>query len=155
MYIRYHHDVVGVNSRLDSIQAAVLNAKLPHLDIYNKARQIAAQKYTSILKNHKNIITPIVIGTDDSHVFHQYTLRIINANRNTLMEHLINKGIPCTIYYPIPLHNQKAYLNSQYKEENFKNTNQLVQEVLSLPMHTELETKQIEFITETIIQFLK
>lgn len=154
MYVRYHHDVVGVNSRLDSIQAAVLNAKLPKLDQYNEARQAAAQKYSTALANHKNIVTPFVFGDKDSHVFHQYTLRIVDANRDALMQHLLDKGIPCAIYYPIPLHSQKAYLDSRYKEEDFPITNQLVKEVLSLPMHTELDDDQIKFITDSILEFL-
>jgi UDP-2-acetamido-2-deoxy-ribo-hexuluronate aminotransferase len=155
MYVRYHHDVVGVNSRLDSIQAAVLNAKLPKLDQYNKARQTAAAKYSAALANHKNIVTPFISGEDDSHVFHQYTLRIVEANRDGLMQHLLDSGIPCAIYYPIPLHSQKAYLDSRYKEEDFPVTNQLVKEVLSLPMHTELNDEQITFITNTILEYLK
>jgi UDP-2-acetamido-2-deoxy-ribo-hexuluronate aminotransferase len=154
MYERYHHDVVGVNSRLDSIQAAVLNAKLPFLDEYGKARQNAARKYTKALENHKNIVAPSICDICDCHVFHQYTLRIINADRNELMQHLLDKGIPCAIYYPIPLHSQKAYLDTRYKEEDFPNTNQLVQEVLSLPMHTELDDEQIQFITDSILEFL-
>lgn len=155
MYVRYHHDVVGVNSRLDSIQAAVLNAKLPHLDNYNKARQEAAAKYTNALSNHPNIVTPFVKGDTDSHVFHQYTLRIVNANRDGLMQHLLDKGIPCAIYYPIPLHSQKAYADSRYNESDFPVTNRLVKEVISLPMHTELDDEQIAFITGSILEFLK
>ncbi|OJX52017.1 MAG: transcriptional regulator [Flavobacterium sp. 38-13] len=154
MYVRYHHDVVGVNSRLDSIQAAVLNAKLPLLDEYNAARQLAAQKYSQALANHDKIVTPYIAGERDSHVFHQYTLRILDADRNALMQHLLDKGIPCAIYYPIPLHSQKAYLDPRYKEEDFPITNQLVQEVISLPMHTELDDEQIKFITDSILEFL-
>lgn len=154
MYVRYHHDVVGVNSRLDSVQAAVLNAKLPKLDAYNEARQLAAKKYDAALANHPNIITPFVKGEDGSHVFHQYTLRILNADRNALMQHLLDKGIPCAIYYPIPLHSQKAYADSRYKEEAFPVTNELVNEVISLPMHTELDDEQIKFITDSILEFL-
>ena len=154
MYVRYHHDVVGVNSRLDSIQAAVLNAKLPLLDTYNAARQNAARKYSAALFGHKNIVAPMICDICDCHVFHQYTLRIINADRNGLMEHLLAKGIPCAIYYPIPLHNQKAYLDVRYKEEDFPITNQLVNEVISLPMHTELDDEQIAFITSSILEFL-
>lgn len=154
MYERYRHDVVGVNSRLDSLQAAVLNAKLPRLDQYNKARRTAAMQYSEALANHPNVITPKVEGDADSHVFHQYTLRIVNADRNALMAHLQAKGIPCAIYYPIPLHNQKAYLDPRYKEEDFPITNQLVKEVLSLPMHSELEEDQIKFITDEIKAFL-
>ena len=154
MYERYHHDVVGVNSRLDSIQAAVLNAKLPNLDAYNVARRTAAQMYSAALANHPNIVTPVVVGDENSHVFHQYTLRIVNADRNALLTHLQGKGIPCAIYYPIPLHNQKAYLDPRYNEADFPVTNQLVQEVLSLPMHTELDEEQIKFITDEIKAFL-
>jgi len=155
MYERYHHDVVGVNSRLDSIQAAVLNAKLPFLDEYNTARQNAARKYISAFEGHKNIIAPSICELCDCHVFHQYTLRIINADRDGLMQHLLKKEIPCAIYYPIPLHAQKAYLDSRYKEEDFPVTNQLVKEVISLPMHTELDEEQIQFITDSILEFLK
>jgi UDP-2-acetamido-2-deoxy-ribo-hexuluronate aminotransferase len=155
MYVRYHHDVVGVNSRLDSIQAAVLNAKLPFLDNYNDARQTAAEKYSTALANHPNIITPVVKGDRDSHVFHQYTLRILDADRDALMQHLLDKGIPCAIYYPIALHNQKAYADARYNEADFPVTNQLVKEVLSLPMHTELDDEQIKFITDSILEFLK
>ena len=154
MYVRYHHDVVGVNSRLDSIQAAVLNAKLPLLDSYNKARQNAARNYSSAFEGHKNIIAPSICDICDCHVFHQYTLRIIDAERDALMEHLLAKGIPCAIYYPIPLHSQKAYVDSRYKEEDFPVTNQLVKEVISLPMHTELDDEQIKFITDSILEFL-
>jgi len=153
MYVRYHHDVVGVNSRLDSIQAAVLNAKLPLIDTYNKARQDAARKYTAAFGNHKNIVAPIICDTCDCHVFHQYTLRIIDADRDALMQHLQDKGIPCAIYYPIPLHSQKAYQDPRYKEEDFPVTNQLVKEVISLPMHTELDDEQIAFITSSVLEF--
>ena len=153
MYVRYHHDVVGVNSRLDSIQAAVLNAKLPLLDTYNKERQNVARKYSAALESHKNIVAPSICDICDCHVFHQYTLRIIDADRNALMEHLLAKGIPCAIYYPIPLHLQKAYLDVRYKEEDFPVTNQLVKEVISLPMHTELDDEQIKFITDSVLEF--
>ncbi len=155
MYVRYHHDVVGVNSRLDSIQAAVLNAKLPLLDQYSKDRQKAARKYSVAFENHKNIIAPSICDICDCHVFHQYTLRILDADRDGLMQHLLDKGIPCAIYYPIPLHAQKAYLDTRYKEEDFPVTNQLVKEVISLPMHTELDDEQIQFITDSVLEFLK
>ena len=161
MYERYHHDVVGVNSRLDSIQAAVLDAKLPLLDIYNKARQNAAKKYNEAFKSIKNIITPKTVNncegicdTCDCHVFHQYTLKLKGIDRDALVKHLNEKGIPCGVYYPIPLHKQKAYLDERYKETDFTVTNMLVQEVISLPMHTELDDEQIEFITSTIIKFI-
>ena len=153
MYVRYHHDVVGVNSRLDSIQAAVLNAKLPLLDAYSAARQNAARKYSAAFEGHKNIVAPTICDICDCHVFHQYTLRIIDGDRDKLMEHLQSKGVPCAIYYPIPLHNQKAYLDERYKEEDFPVTNLLVKQVISLPMHTELDDEQIHFITESVKEF--
>ncbi len=155
MYVRYHHDVVGVNSRLDSIQAAVLNAKLPLLDQYNAARQNAARKYSAAFEGHKNIIAPSICDICDCHVFHQYTLRIIEGDRDGLMQHLLDKGIPCAIYYPIPLHSQKAYMDARYKEEDFPVTNLLVKQVISLPMHTELDDEQIKFITDSVLEYLK
>ncbi len=157
MYKRYHHDVVGVNSRLDSIQAAVLNAKLPHLDAYNAARRNAAKKYNNAFKNHANIITPKgleINDGDDSHVFHQYTLNLNNVDRDALVAHLQEKNIPCGVYYPIPLHKQKAYVDDRYNESDFVITNQLVKSVISLPMHTELDDEQIEYITSTILNFI-
>ncbi|TDO97714.1 DegT/DnrJ/EryC1/StrS family aminotransferase [Flavobacterium sp. 245] len=154
MYERYHHDVVGVNSRLDSIQAGVLNAKLPLLDEYNKARRLAATKYNAAFAGNAHIITPDFDANENDHVFHQYVLRIIDADRNALMQHLLDKGIPCAIYYPIPLHSQKAYVDTRYKEEQFPVTNQLVQEVIALPMHTELDDEQIKFITDSVLEFL-
>ena len=160
MYVRYHHDVVGVNSRLDSIQAAVLRAKLPHLNDYNKARIEAANKYTTAFKDVENIVTPGGFDTkknlsERSHVFHQYTLKILNVDRDALVNHLNEKEIPCGVYYPIPLHLQKAYKDDRYKEADFVVTNQLVKEVISLPMHTELDDEQIDYITKTVIDFVK
>ncbi len=162
MYERYHHDVVGVNSRLDSIQAAVLDAKLPKLNAYNTARQHAAKKYNDAFKTIEAIITPklangcgeTICDTCDCHVFHQYTLRIKGADRDALVKHLNANGIPCGVYYPIPLHKQKAYVDDRYNEADFPVTNTLVQEVISLPMHTELDDAQIDFITTTIINFI-
>ena len=154
MYIRYHHDVIGVNSRLDSIQATVLRAKLPNLDSYNNARREAAKKYTNAFTGQEHIITPSVIGSEDTHVFHQYTLRITNGKRDALVQHLNDNDIPCGIYYPIPLHSQKAYKDDRYNEADFPVTNQLIKEVISLPMHTELDNDQIDFITKTVIDFV-
>lgn len=163
MYQRYHHDVVGVNSRLDSIQAAVLRAKLPQLDSYNAARRQAARKYTAALSGVDGIITPTgscigevpVCDNCDCHVFHQYTLRITGADRDGLVKYLNNAGIPCGVYYPIPLHLQKAYRDTRYREQDFKVTNQLVEQVISLPMHTELDDEQIDHITSHVIKFVK
>ncbi|WP_073085049.1 DegT/DnrJ/EryC1/StrS family aminotransferase [Winogradskyella jejuensis] len=161
MYKRYHHDVVGVNSRLDSLQAAVLDAKLPHLDSYNNARRNATRKYNEAFKNHPKITVPSgrtncdgICDTCDCHVFHQYTLNLKDVDRDALVAHLNEKGIPCGVYYPIPLHKQKAYVDERYNEDDFKVTNQLVQSVISLPMHTELDDEQIDFITKTVLDFI-
>lgn len=154
MYERYHHDVVGVNSRLDAMQAVVLRAKLPFLNDYNNARRDAARKYTAAFAGEEKIITPIVCDNCDCHVFHQYTLVIKNADRDGLVKHLQANNIPCGVYYPIPLHKQKAYVDDRYKEENFTVTNQLVKECISLPMHTELDDEQIKFITDHVKEFL-
>lgn len=161
MYERYRHDVVGVNSRLDSIQAAVLDAKLPHLDNYNQARRDAARKYNAALKDVPQITLPKTVNncegicdTCDCHVFHQYTLKLENVDRDALVKYLNSHDIPCGVYYPIPLHKQKAYQDNRYNEADFTVTNQLVQQVISLPMHTELEDDQIEFITTKIKEFI-
>ncbi|WP_299113558.1 DegT/DnrJ/EryC1/StrS aminotransferase family protein [uncultured Winogradskyella sp.] len=161
MYKRYHHDVVGVNSRLDSLQAAVLDAKLPHLDSYNNARRNAARQYNQAFKDHPNITTPSgltdcqgICDTCDCHVFHQYTLNLKGVDRDALVAHLNGNGIPCGVYYPIPLHKQKAYVDERYNEDDFTVTNQLVQSVISLPMHTELDEEQIGFITKTVLDFI-
>ena len=154
MYKRYYHDVVGVNSRLDSIQAAVLRLKIPHLDEYCNARRTAAEYYNKGFSNSDNIITPIT-SDFSTHVFHQYTLKLKNINRNALHQYLLDKNIPNAIYYPVPLHLQKAYTDSRYKEENFKVTNELIETVISLPMHTELDNEQQNFIINTILDFIK
>ncbi len=153
MYKRYYHDVVGVNSRLDSMQAAVLRIKLPLLDSYCESRAEAAAYYSKAFALNENIITPS-ISSFSTHVFHQYTIQIKNKDRNALHQHLLDQGIPNAIYYPVPLHNQKAYMDERYKEEDFEVTNELISTVLSLPMHTELETKQLDFIIITILNFL-
>ncbi len=163
MYVRYHHDVVGVNSRLDSIQAAVLRVKLKNLDIYNAARKKAATKYTGAFSGREQIITPVNCKTCggkkyedcNCHVFHQYTLKLKGVDRDALVKHLNEKGIPCGVYYPIPLHLQKAYASDRYKEADFTVTNQLVKEVISLPMHTELDQEQIDYIAQTVVDFIE
>lgn len=154
MYIRYQHDVVGVNSRLDSLQAAILDIKLKKLDFYNDSRKVAAQEYNKRLIDCQKLITPFRKGDQDTHVYHQYTLKIINGKRDSLVKHLSEKGIPCGIYYPIPLHSQKAYASKLYKSDDFKVTLEIVNQVISLPMHTELADDQIDFITDTIKSFL-
>ena len=161
MYKRYYHDVVGVNSRLDSIQAAVLRLKLPHLDAYCRERRRAARYYNEGFKDNPNIMTPVtekcgeICDTCNCHVFHQYTLKITNGKRDALHQHLNDLGIPNAIYYPVPLHLQKAYADERYKEDQFKVTNELVKTVISLPMHTELEKEQQDLIIKTILEFVQ
>ena len=169
MYKRYHHDVVGVNSRLDSVQAAVLKAKLPLLDQYNERRKKASILYTSNFRDNKNLITPIIKGNSESHVFHQYTLRVLNGKRDELSKFLNDHKIPHGIYYPIPLHKQKAYLNREhenwlkkllnntkdYNDEDFKVSIMMSKQVISLPMHSELDEEQINFISQKVNQFFK
>ena len=154
MYVRYYHDLVGVNSRLDSIQASILDIKLDYLDDYNNSRCIAASKYNLLFKDQSNIITPIRVGERDSHVFHQYTLRILNRKRDELVKYLNDRNIPCGIYYPVPLHLQKAYKSNRYNQSDFKVTNQVVKEVISLPMHTELTDDQLDYVSSYVIKFL-
>ncbi|CAL2108810.1 Pleiotropic regulatory protein [Tenacibaculum sp. 190524A02b] len=153
MYKRYYHDVIGVNSRLDSIQAAVLKTKLPLLDGYCEARRKAATYYSEAFSSNPNIITP-TISNFTTHVFHQYTLRITNGKRDELHQHLLDNNIPNAIYYPVPLHAQEAYKDERYNENDFKITNQLINEVISLPMHTELDEEQLNFIIKTVRDFL-
>ena len=154
MYERYYHDVVGVNSRLDAMQAAILNIKLKYLDYYNERRKEAAIRYTALLKDHPNIITPYREAACSSHVFHQYTLRIINHDRDGLVKYLNENDIPCGVYYPVPLHRQKAYIDPAVSEDDFPVTNQLVKEVISLPMHSELSVEQVEYIAAKVLAYL-
>ena len=155
MYTRYYHDVVGVNSRLDSLQAAVLQIKLPLLDGYCKARVKAAKFYSDGFASNDKISTP-VISDFSTHVFHQYTLVLDKSiDRDALHQHLLDKGIPNAIYYPVALHNQKAYKDKRYSEDDFKVTNELCKTVLSLPMHTELDEEQQQFIVDNILEFCK
>ena len=153
MYKRYYHDVVGVNSRLDSIQAGILSVKLKELDAYCDARRAAAKAYSKAFESCEHIITP-TISDFTTHVFHQYTLQITNGKRNELHQHLLDNNIPNAIYYPVPLHAQKAYQDERYKEEDFKVTNRLIETVISLPMHTELDAEQIAHITATVLNFV-
>lgn len=152
-HVRYHHDEVGVNSRLDSIQAAILDAKLPHLDAYTAARQRAAAYYDKAFANNEKLLIP---GRDphSAHVFHQYTLRVVGADRDQLRADLAERGIPAMIYYPVPLHQQKAYLDPRYKDGDFPVAERLAACVLSLPMHTELDEEQLEFITSSVLELI-
>lgn len=152
-FVRYHHDFVGVNSRLDSIQAAILDAKLPHLDEYIANRQRAAAYYDEAFKDNPHILIP-GREADSTHVFHQYTLRLIDVNRDAVREKLAERGIPAMIYYPIPLHLQKAYQDPRYKAGDFPVAERLMNCVLSLPMHTELDNEQLEYITRNVCDSL-
>ena len=152
--VRYHHDEIGVNSRLDSIQAAILDAKLPHLDEYIAARQRAAAYYDKVFANCEQLLIP---GRQphSTHVFHQYTLRVVGADRDKLREGLAERGIPAMIYYPVPLHQQKAYLDPRYKDGDFPVAERLAACVLSLPMHTELDEEQLEYITSNVLELIR
>lgn len=153
MVVRYHHDQIGVNSRLDSIQAAVLDAKLPHLDEYIASRQRAAAFYDKAFANNPHLLIP-AREPQSTHVFHQYTLRLIDVDRDALRAWLAEKDIPAMIYYPIPLHMQKAYQDARYKEGDFPVAERLASCVLSLPMHTELDDEQLTYITQGVLDFI-
>jgi len=152
--VRYHHDEVGVNSRLDSIQAAILDAKLPHLDEYIAARQKAAAYYDEAFANCEQLLIP-GRQAHSTHVFHQYTLRVVGADRDALRESLAQAGIPAMIYYPVPLHRQQAYRDPRYQEGDFPVAERLAACVLSLPMHTELDEEQLEYITKKVLEEIK
>lgn len=151
---RYYHDLVGVNSRLDSIQAAILRIKLKYLDQYAHARRKAADLYDKGLANNPNIKTPVRSQFSD-HVFHQYTLITDGIDRDKLQEYLKEKNIPNAVYYPVPLHLQKAFQQSGFKQGDLPVTEDLSHKVLSLPMHTELDEEQVNYITSTINEFCK
>ncbi|ACU07052.1 pigmentation and extracellular proteinase regulator [Flavobacteriaceae bacterium 3519-10] len=152
MYERYYHDEVGVNSRLDSLQATVLRKKLPLLDTYNDARRKAADYYDEVFAEHPNILTPSR-AENSTHVFHQYTLRILNGKRNELQQFLTEKEIPAMIYYPVALRKQKAYFQDS-DDKDFEKTDRLLNEVISLPMHTELDDEQLKYITDAVLEFM-
>lgn len=152
MYERYYHDEVGVNSRLDSVQAAVLRKKLPHLNAYNETRRKAADYYDNAFAGHKELLKP-GRAENSTHVFHQYTLRVLNGKRNELQAFLTQKEIPAMIYYPVALRKQKAYFQES-NPNDFQNTDRLLNEVISLPMHTELDEEQLKFITESVLEFM-
>ena len=150
---QYYHDKVGVNSRLDSIQATVLRAKLPHLDTYIKNRNIAADFYDNAFSDVEWLETPFR-DPKSTHVFHQYTLKTKGVDRDELRSFLSGKGVPAMRYYPVPLHHQKAYSDaSLYKDSDFENTIDLCKSVISLPMHTELTEEELIYITKTVKEF--
>lgn len=153
MTVRYYHDEIGVNSRLDSIQAAVLRRKLLNLDTYNASRKRAADFYDNAFAKSNKIHTPAKVK-GSTHVFHQYTLKVNGVDRAALIEHLNGKGIPAMIYYPVPLHMQKAYQDDRYSEGQFPVAEMLASQVISLPMHSELDDEQLAFITESFLEFV-
>lgn len=154
MTVRYYHDEIGVNSRLDSIQAAVLKVKLRYLDQYAKARQQVAAFYDKAFGNQPEIIIPAHFSRS-THVFHQYTMQVKGGDRGKFQEYLASKDIPAMIYYPVPIHLQKAYLDSRYNEGDFPVTEQLINTVISLPMHTEMDEEQLSYITSSVLSFFK
>jgi len=148
--IRYHHDMVGMNSRLDSLQAAILRVKLPHLSTYISQRQKAAAIYDDLLKIVEGVEIP-VRDENSTHVFHQYTIQISGDIRDDVAKGLAEDGIPTGIYYPKGIHEQKAFENLEYKAGEFPITEKLSKTVLSLPMHTELSSSQQNYIVERLV----
>ncbi|MBN8838228.1 MAG: DegT/DnrJ/EryC1/StrS family aminotransferase [Sphingobacteriia bacterium] len=151
---RYYHDVVGCNSRLDAIQAAVLNEKLKHLDAYNDARRNAAAFYNKAFANHPKITTPFV-ASYSTHVYHQYTILLNGVDRDALVNYLAEQKIPSMIYYPVPGHKQKMFEAFGLDQYHLETTDWLTERVISLPIHTELDEEQLTHISSTILNFLK
>ena len=155
MAVRYYHDYVGVNSRLDTIQAAILDIKLKHLDEYSAARQKAAGYYNKAFSVSDKITTPKTADFT-THVFHQYTMVLADdIDREGLQKHLADKGIASAIYYPVPLHMQKAYKDPRYNEGDFPVTEFLSKHVLSLPIHTEMTDEILEYITTSVLEYVE
>jgi dTDP-4-amino-4,6-dideoxygalactose transaminase len=152
METRYYHDTIGVNSRLDSMQAAILDVKLNYLESYITARRQAADFYDTAFRNHPNLIIP-ARQPGSEHAFHQYTIRLKNVDRKLLIDYLHEKGVPAMVYYPVPVHQQKAYKSDRYNDGDFPVAEQLSATVLSLPMHTELSSDQLAYISNTILSF--
>jgi UDP-2-acetamido-2-deoxy-ribo-hexuluronate aminotransferase len=154
MQKRYYHDMIGVNSRLDSIQAAVLNAKLPHLDEYNKKRRAVADQYDKLLGPLGDIIIPERVSWSE-HIFHQYTIRVHRDVRNELQTYLAERKVPSMIYYPVPMHDQAAFNKVVRRRVSLANTDRICKEVLSLPMHPDLTEEQVGFICDHVKKFFK
>lgn len=150
--VKYHHEVLGVNSRLDTLQAAILDVKLKYLNTFNKMRYEAAQRYSYAFKDISGIITPKE-STFSTHVYHQYTLKVLDGKRDELKEFLAKHGIPAMVYYPIPLHKQEAFLQIAHQSGDMSVAEKLCDEVLSLPMHTELDLSTIAFIISKVMSF--
>jgi len=150
--IRYHYDDIGVNSRLDTIQAAILRVKLRYLSQFNAARRAVADQYDKAFESCNSITVPQRVSYS-SHIFHQYTIKVKNGKRNDLKKFLESKNIPSMVYYPGPLHMQEAYSYLGYKENDFPVTSTLCKEVLSLPMHPDMEQEQLDYIILNILNF--
>ena len=151
--VRYYHDNIGMNSRLDSIQAAVLRIKLRELNKYTAARQKVADYYDNAFKDEAKLETPSR-SADSTHVFHQYTLKTTGLDRNEMQKFLQEKGVPSMIYYPVPVHKQKAYANSRFENMDFSSTDDLCSRVISLPMQTELDNEQLELIVNSVKEYI-
>ena len=149
--IKYHHDIVGVNSRLDTLQAAILNVKLKHLSSYTERRNQVAEYYDKHLS--AVFVHRPVRSRNSTHVFHQYTLKVKDKSRDAFQKYLSSTGIPTMIYYPVPLHLQQAYRRAGFEEGSFPVTEMLSRSVISLPIHTEMEKEELEFICNTINNF--
>ena len=154
MKAKYQYDDIGINSRLDTIQAAILNVKLKYLDKFNESRRKLADYYDKALSGCKSLILPFRAGYS-THIFHQYTVRVKDGKRDELRKYLESVKIPSMVYYPGPLHNQNAYRYLGYSDNDFPVTLQLCREVLSLPMHPDMQQEQAEYITQHILQFFE
>lgn len=152
MKMKYHHDDIGVNSRLDTLQAAILRVKLKYLDRFNTARTTVADFYDKAFADCPSLTIP-ARSRHSSHIFHQYTVRVRNGKRDELKDHLMSAGIPSMIYYPGPLHLQNAYRYLGYRENDFPVTSELCREVLSLPMHPDMEQEQLDYIVDNVLRF--
>lgn len=151
---RYYHDIVGCNSRLDTLQAAILNIKLRELDNYIAARRKAADFYDAAFVNEAKIMTPFR-ASYSNHVFHQYTMLLDGVDRDALVAHLASKNIPSMIYYPVPGHKQQMFASSRIGHYELAITDWLTERVFSLPIHTELEEAQLNYITASVLEFIK
>ena len=152
--IKYHHDIIGINSRLDTLQAAILQVKFRYLDEYTAKRNAAADFYDEAFANHGDIRVPYR-SANSTHVFHQYTIQVPAADREELKEHLQRQEVPTMIYYPVPLHLQQAYRRQEFPEGSFPVTERLSKTVLSLPIHTEMTADQLEHIAKSVLAYFQ
>ncbi len=150
--VKYHHDIVGVNSRLDTMQAAILLCKLPHLNQYSDSRRAVAAAYDQAFANHPHLKTP-VRNPKSTHVFHQYTLTCVGINRDEFQKYLQEKGVPTMIYYPLPVHQQKGYQHAQFAPGSLTQSEELCKNVISLPIHTEMSEEVLNYIIQSVLSF--